>query len=208
MRSGFHPEDDPSKQVSPPAMRLLCDHCGSELDSIGQYIGGVRQSIDNNPKPAGEQRASVRSATEVLAADLMTVPDAAARIGVHELTVRRWMAIGRIETFRVGPHPFVTLAGVEAATEERHRISAERPALNAGALRVLAALGAAVDGATVRQLSAETALAPVTIRRHLSTLLSQKLVAGGGRPTWTWELTPRGVELLESIGQRRSSGSC
>lgn len=208
MRSGLDPEDRPSKQVSPPAIRLLCERCGSELDSIGQYIGRVRQSIDDNPHPAGEQRAPIRSVTEVLAADLMTVPDAAARIGIHELTVRRWMAVGRIETFRVGPHPFVTLAGVEAVIAERHRRSVERPTLHAGALRVLATLGAAVDGATVRQLSAETALAPVTIRRHLSTLLSQKLVAGGGRPTWTWELTPRGVELLESSGQRGSSGSC
>lgn len=193
MQSGFDPESRSSEQVSPPASRrLVCEHCGSEL---GHDLGRVRQAIDTNPQPA---RRSSRSAPEVLAVDLLTVPEAAARIGVHELTVRRWMAIGRIETFRVGPHPFVTLAGVEAAIAERHRLSVERPALHAGALRVLATLGAAVEGATVRQLSAETALAPVTIRRHLSTLLSQKLVAGGGRPTWTWELTPRGLELLES----------
>lgn len=42
-------------------------------------------------------------ATQLAQPDLMTMGDAAASLGVHRNTLRRWIAAGRIPAYKVGP---------------------------------------------------------------------------------------------------------
>jgi len=137
----------------------------------------------------------------LLAVDLMTVADGAARIGVHELTVRRWITRGRIETYRIGPHSYLTRRGVEEEIANRTTAPGGTTALQIGAVRILAALSEAKSALTVRQLSGATGFAPGTIRRHLLALLAHGMVSGGTRPEWTWEVTARGAESLNSADE-------
>ncbi len=185
MRPPAHPEERPSGQVSPSTEPPVCSDSQETGDSIVAPSGSTDPSIPAIPD-------------DLLAVDIMTVADGAARIGVHELTVRRWISKGRIESFRIGPHSYLTRRGVEHAAANRTAIRGSTSGLQVGAVRLLAALGEAERALTVGQLSSATGFAPGTIRRHLLALQAHGLVTGGTRPAWQWEVTARGSELLDS----------
>ena len=51
--------------------------------------------------------------------DLLSVPQAAKELGVHFVTVYRWIEQGKIRPFRIGNQVFVTTEEVKALKEQR-----------------------------------------------------------------------------------------
>ncbi len=88
--------------------------------------GGV---LTNPPKMCkdicmAEQQTKITISTD----DLLSVPQAAKRLGVHFATVYRWIDKGRIHPIRIGGQVFVTVDEIRALNEKTAKPSGKQGA--------------------------------------------------------------------------------
>lgn len=123
---------------------------------------------------------------------LVSLPEAGARLGLHRATVNDMVQAGRIPARRVGPHWFIEKADLErfAATYQRPRNAPKRlPRQPEVASEILARL-AEWDEATVPELAMVVDMHEGNIRKHLCIAEAQGLAE---RDEFSrWRLTPAG----------------
>ena len=64
-----------------------------------------------------QQKAEIRIPRE----ELLSIPQAAKKLGVHHATVYRWVEAGKIHPIRINSRRYLTVQDVEAMKERRER---------------------------------------------------------------------------------------
>ena len=127
---------------------------------------------------------------------LVSLPDAAERLGLHRATVNDMVRSGRIAARRVGPHWFIDERDLAsfAATYRRPlnapRRQQRRPVVSPEILKWLAEW----DDATITELAVVVEMHEGNIRKHLC--LAEVLGLAGRDEFSRWRLTPEGRAQL------------